>query len=138
MPLYWAGLWLAVNIAPGRPSEPGGEVQAVGAREADQDDVAALLADALGEGGDQGGAGRAHVVRDDDGAGAAVARGRPDDADEGGADLVGEVLVQLVGIRAAHVVGLDDRVEVSHPARLSSGRPHLPRVRRARRTLSRS
>ena len=45
----------------------------------------------------------------------------PRHAHEGGADVVGELLVQLVGIGATDVVGLDDRVEVAHAARLSLG-----------------
>ena len=39
-PLYWGGLWLAVNIAPGSVEAPGGEIHHVGRGQAEVDDVA--------------------------------------------------------------------------------------------------
>ena len=42
MPLYWAGLWEAVNIAAGRVELAGGEVDEVGRGQAEVDDVEAL------------------------------------------------------------------------------------------------
>ena len=41
MPLYCAGLWLAVNITPAWPSSPGREVELVGGGQADHDHVGA-------------------------------------------------------------------------------------------------
>ena len=41
MPLYCAGLWLAVNIAPGASRRPDGEVDEVGRGEPEVDDVGA-------------------------------------------------------------------------------------------------
>ncbi len=65
MPLYWAGLCEAVNMAPGRRAT-GGEVEEVGGRQAEVDHVEALAGAPLGEGGRQVDAGGAHVAADED------------------------------------------------------------------------
>ena len=108
MPLYCAGLWLAVNIAPGQPEVAAGEVELVGRGEADDGDVGTRLGGALGEG-----------PRPCRGSRAAC-RGRPRPRrpvaarhlDEGVADRAGELLVDLVGDGAAHVVRLEHARQV--------------------------
>lgn len=54
-----------------------------------------------------------------DGSGSTIRCRDAQHLDERSAYLVREVLVELIGIRATDVVGLDDRVEVSHLATLS-------------------
>ena len=66
MPLYCAGLWEAVNIAPGASRRAGGEVHEVGGGQAEVDDVDPLGRDALGEGRRQLHPGRSHVAGDED------------------------------------------------------------------------
>ena len=98
-------------------------VEAVGAREADQRDVDAAAAGAVGEGRGQLGARVAHVVTDDAGGGpwrrcrrralACWRRRRrvgaeDDDLGEGRSEGAGDPGVELVRDDAAHVVGLDD------------------------------
>jgi hypothetical protein len=53
-------------------------------------------------------------VRDDDCARPAITHRDAEHLDESGAHPVREVLVELLGVGATDVVGLDDRVEVSH------------------------
>ena len=83
MPLYSAGLWLAVNIAAGRLEAAGGVVDEVGRGQAEVDDVEALRRDAVGERGGELDAGRPHVARHEDARRALVLGG---EAREGGAD----------------------------------------------------
>ena len=110
MPLYWAGLCEAVNIARRGVERPGGEVDEVGGRQAEVDHVEALVLHALGERRRQLDAARPHV------AGHEHPRGRPsassDEAGERGADAPAELGVELVGDGAPDVVGLEDRVEI--------------------------
>ena len=58
MPLYWAGLWEAVNIAAGASSRPDGEVHEVGRGQPEVDDVGpgqlAPSANAAASGSDDG------------------------------------------------------------------------------------
>ena len=51
MPLYWAGLWEAVMIAPGDAELPCGEVQEIGRDQPEERDRGALAACAVAEGG---------------------------------------------------------------------------------------
>jgi len=66
MPLYWAGLCEAVNIAPGRVEVAGREVDEVGRREAEVGDWGAHCARAFGEGFAECATRRAHVARHED------------------------------------------------------------------------
>ena len=106
MPLYWAGLWLAVNIAAGASRRPDAkyarsvdarpELGDVGAREVTPS------ANASESGTDDG-----RMSRDEDPVGAGEAgEGVPDPASDG--------LVDLVGVDAPDVVGLEDGVQ-RHP-----------------------
>ena len=90
---------------------PRGEVQTVRAGKADQDDVASLCADPLGEGRHQLIARRAHVLADDHRTGAAVLATDPQDVDQGSTDATSEVGIELLGHESAHVIGLEDLVE---------------------------
>ena len=58
-----------------------------------------------------------HVVTDDDRGGA----GRSDEAGEGTTDRLGSIGGELVGHRAADVVGLEDRIEIGHWSGSASG-----------------
>ena len=69
------------------------------------------LEHAVGEGGDERRPGRAHVAADEDLVGAGVAGERD-------AERAGDLGVELVGHRAADVVGLDDLVEHGHDGRV--------------------
>ena len=79
-----------------------GEVQLVGGGQADQRDVGPGGGGAVGEGAGQPRRRGPHVVADDD-----RAAGGPGDGDEGGPDGAGELLVDLVGDGAPHVVRLE-------------------------------
>ena len=76
MPLYCAGLWLAVNIAPGRSSEPAAKYSRSVEPEPGLDDVDAAADHALGEGPRERDRGVAHVVGGDDGGRAALGDAR--------------------------------------------------------------
>ena len=84
-----------------------GEVQEVGGGHAEVGDVDALGPHAVGEGGGELDARLAHVAGDED-------LGRPGEAGHGAADGPAHVRVELVGHRAAHVVGLEDLVHPAH------------------------
>ena len=66
MPLYCAGLWLAVNMAPGICEVAGGEVELVGRGQPDHGHVRARGGRAVGERTGQAGRAGPHVVADDD------------------------------------------------------------------------
>ena len=104
MPLYCAGLWLAVNIAPGRVELAGREVDDVGGAQADVGHVGAGQGRALDERGGERDRRRPHVVADDHLLGAG-------EMGEGVADPARERLVDLFRVHAANVVGLEDGVE---------------------------
>ena len=107
MPLYWAGLWDAVNIAPGRVEPARGEVDEVGRRQPEVDDVDALRAHALGE---------AATSSTPDGRMSCAdrARGRRPAKRAKAAPIARAMRrVELVGDDAPDVVGLEDRVEVA-------------------------
>ena len=93
MPLYCAGLWLAVNIAPGASSLPGREVDEVGRAQPDVGDVGARERRALDERGGERHRRRPHVVADDQLLRAGEVRERV-------ADPARERLVDLVGVDA--------------------------------------
>ena len=93
MPLYCAGLWLAVNIAPGASSVPGREVDDVGRAQPDVGHVGARERRALDERGGERLRRRPHVVADDHLLGAGEVRERV-------ADPARERLVDLVRIDA--------------------------------------
>lgn len=78
----------------------GGEVDFLGAAQADVDDVGAAFGDAADERLRKRGAFETHVAADDDGLGAQF-------GDERAADAVGDVFVQLIGHAATDVVGLE-------------------------------
>ena len=102
--MYSAGLCDAVNIAPGRSSVPGGEVQQVGRRQAEVDDVDALLQHpAVNASTSSGPDGRMSRATSSSSAPAKRAKATPSG--------VGDLGVELVGHRAADVVGLDDLIE---------------------------
>ena len=67
MPLYSAGLWLAVKTTPARVQGAAGVVQLVGGDQAEQLDVGAAVGGAAGEGLGEFGGGGAHVAADQDG-----------------------------------------------------------------------
>ena len=66
MPLYCAGLWLAVNIAPGVAEVAGGEVELVGRGQPDHHHVGARLGGARGERAGEARRAGPHVVADHD------------------------------------------------------------------------
>ena len=99
-------MWLAVNIAAGAPSRPGGEVGLVGRAEADGDDVGAAAGRAARERGGEAGRRVAHVVADDDSA----ARGA-DLVDEARGEGLDALLREPLAHDSADVVGLHDGVE---------------------------
>ena len=106
MPLYCAGLWLAVNIAPGMAEVAGGEVELVGGGQPDQRSRRRRPRP------------RRRRTRRPGPASSAACRGRrrrsrPGHLDERGAGAPGQVVVDLVGDGAAHVVRLEDGVEVA-------------------------
>ena len=102
IPLYCAGLWLAVNIAPGASSVPGREVDDVGGAQPDVGDVGPGQRRALDERRRERSGRRPHVAAHDDVLRAGEVRERVADAPR-------ERLVDLVGIDPAYVVGLEDR-----------------------------
>ena len=122
MPLYWAGLWLAVNIAPGRPRKPEAKyrpsVLANPVRTTSQPCSRTPSANEATSDGPDGRMSCAMTTRP----GSTVTLGRTDDADERRTDGVSEVLVELVGIGTADVVRLDDVVEVPHARQASDPR----------------
>ena len=89
----------------------GGEVEAVGRGQTDEDDIAALLANTVSERGDELGARRTHIVTDHHHAWATIARCDLQNSDEGGAYGVSEIGIQLIGVDAPDVIGLDDLIE---------------------------
>lgn len=78
----------------------GGEVDFLGAAQADVDDVGAAFGDAADERLSEHRAFEAHVATDDDGLGAQF-------GDERVADAVGDFFVELIGHAATDVVGLE-------------------------------
>src|SRR5215218_9797934 len=88
---------------------PDGEVQRVGRDETHIQDVRAGLGNTLYESFLEGLPGEPHVAGDDD-----PGAGETQVVDEGAADVPGRVLVQVVGIHAPDVVGLEYRL-VDHP-----------------------
>ena len=99
---------------------PGSEVQAISAGEADEDDIATLLANPLRERCHEIRPRWAHVVTDGDDAGPAVFCSNPKTPDECRAHLMSEIGVELVWDDPANVVGLDDVIECSHVHNLPS------------------
>ncbi len=124
MPLYWAGLWLAVNIAPGQSRRAAREVERVGADQADADDVRALRRRTSAKASTSVGEDGPHVVTDDD-----PPPGRPErTATKAAPTSRARVRVELVGDDATDVVRLDDLAQVAHGGELSqppesAGRP---------------
>ena len=104
MPLYAAGLWLAVNIAPGQAEVAGGEVELVGRGEPDHDDVGAGLGGALRERRRQRRRRRPHVVAHDHRRGAGHLGVRA-------ARRPGQRRVDLLGGQTPDVVRLEDGVD---------------------------
>ena len=91
MPLYCAGLWLAVNIAPGPRQPPGGEVELVGGGEPDHDVTSAPASAAPSA--------NARDMPGEDGRMSCPTTTlvRPGHRHEGVAHPTGEVVVDLVG-----------------------------------------
>ena len=87
------------------------KVEAVGARQADPDDVAALGAHALGEGRDEIITRGAHVLPYDDSTRAPSLPAYAEHLDERRTDRACQCGVELLGDEPAHVVRLEDRVQ---------------------------
>ena len=109
---------------PGDPEVAGGEVEHVGRRQADVEDVEALGGDAVGEGRREALAARAHVAGDGH-------RGRlrllgPDQPGIRPADGAGQVDVELLGHEATHVVCLEHRRRITHRCTRYRGLPLSP------------
>ena len=85
------------------------EVQHVGRHHPEVHDVAALRERPLDERGGNRGRREAHVARHADSSGAEI-------GDERAADLAGDLLVDLTGIHAPHVVGLENALVHVHVA----------------------
>ena len=115
MPLYCAGLWLAVNIAPGTAEVAGGEVELVGGGQPDQSHVGAGL----------GGAARRR--RGPARASWAACRGRRRPRrrrctwTKAAAGRAASSLVDLLGHEPAHVVGLEHGAGRCRVDRVDSG-----------------
>ena len=109
MPLYWAGLWLAVNIAPGRSSRPlakySWSVEHSPITVTSAPRAAAPRAKARDSAGEEGRMSWPTTI--------AVGAG---DLDEGGAEELGERLVPLVRHDAAYVVRLHDLRQIAATA----------------------
>ena len=94
---------------PGRIEVARGEVQEIGRGHAEVGDVDALGPDAIGEGAGERHPRLTHVTGHEDlGGGGEAGHGAPDGQ--------AHVRVELVGHRAAHVVGLEDLVHPAHRA----------------------
>ena len=106
MPLYCAGLWDAVNMAPGASSRPAAKYTRSVETRPRSIDVDTLGHHPFGERGHQLDARWPHVPTDQDpGAPAKVAKATPK-----ARQMLG---VELIGDGAADVVGLDDLIEES-------------------------
>ena len=131
IPLYCAGLWLAVNIAPGMAEVPGGEVELVGGGQADQDHVGARAA-----------ARRRRRRRPAPGelgrmSWPTTTVGAPVTCDERARRCArASALVDLVGDGAADVVRLEDRGEVRRVAGCRGHGAEPSRGRRVSRCVS--
>ena len=99
---------------PGTVELAGREVQEIGRHHPEVDDVGPLAGDALGERGRQLDARRAHVPAHEH-------TRRSAEMGEGGAHGASSRRVELVGHGPAHVIGLEDGVQRSHPDGHSSG-----------------
>ena len=115
MPLYWAGLCDAVNIAPGASREPEAKYnRSVEPRPRSTTSSPWLVTpspNAATMPTPDGRMSRATSTR--------VAPGWAlgHEAGEGHADRPGDPLVELLGDHAPHVVGLEDGIQVRHGAR---------------------
>ena len=94
------------------------EIQAISARESDEQDVTALFANTICERSDQIGARRPHVMTDDDNTGPTILRCNAEYPHERRAHIVGQIGIELVRNDPTNVVGLDDVVESSHRSSL--------------------
>src|SRR6266498_4051939 len=109
MPLYWAGLWLAVNIAPGASRCPDAKyTRSVEARPSSTTSTPASVAPSA----------NAALSGSEDGRSARESHERV-------AHPAGDVVVELVGVDAADVVGLEDRVESLVVRHSAAGYPPL-------------
>ena len=114
MPLYCGGVVAGGEHRRRRVEVAGGEVDEVGRGQAEVDDVEALVEHALGERGRRARRPAGAHVAGDEHPGGAVALGG--EAGEGGADAPAVGGIELVGCQTPDVVGLEDRVEVTHGA----------------------
>src|SRR3954451_21679477 len=120
MPLYWAGLWLAVNIAPGTSSDPAAKYsRSVEPSPASITSTPRLItpsAKARDSGTDDSRMSCAvTTVRAPLSAVTNSAKAAPSPrAMALDPEPAGDVLVPLVGYHPADVVGLDDRGELTH------------------------